>query len=185
MRVGDSGSELWGARISRRRDFREHLGAEHLPPAAAVATGKCNARHYKVRLENSLLGSVLLLREAAQATNSEGGALDHCGGCSLTRDGKVPLMLTVFHRTTKDAAAKILQGGFRDITGRYLTDREWSGVWVSDRPLDNSEGASGEALLQIDIAEDLLAAFEWVERASLSRMAGTGACSMTLAPSGS
>ena len=25
-----------------------------------------------------------------------------------------------------------------DITGRYLTDREWSGVWVSDRPLDNS-----------------------------------------------
>jgi len=72
-------------------------------------------------------------------------------------------MLTVFHRTTKDAAAKILQGGFRDITGRYLTDREWSGVWVSDRPLDNSEGASGEALLQIDIAEDLHAAFEWVE----------------------
>jgi hypothetical protein len=44
-----------------------------------------------------------------------------------------------------------------------LTDREWSGVWVSDRPLDNSEGASGEALLQIDIAEDLLTAFEWVE----------------------
>ncbi|MGC1997634.1 MAG: hypothetical protein WA704_27475 [Pseudolabrys sp.] len=68
-------------------------------------------------------------------------------------------MLTVFHRTTKDAAAKILQDGFRDITGRYLTDREWSGVWVSDRPLDNSEGASGE----IDIAEDLLTAFEWVE----------------------
>jgi hypothetical protein len=40
---------------------------------------------------------------------------------------------------------------------------EWSGVWVSDRPLDNSEGANGEALLQIDIAEDLLTAFEWVE----------------------
>ena len=68
-------------------------------------------------------------------------------------------MLTVFHRTTKDAAAKILQDGFRDTTSRYLTDREWSGVWVSDRPLDNSEGASGE----IDIAEDLLTAFEWVE----------------------
>jgi hypothetical protein len=74
-----------------------------------------------------------------------------------------PLMLTVFHRTTKDAAAKILRDGFRDTTSRYLTDREWSGVWVSDRPLDNSEGASGEALLQIDIAEDLLTAFEWVE----------------------
>ena len=33
-----------------------------------------------------------------------------------------PLMLAVFHRTTKDAAAKILQRGFRDITGRYLTE---------------------------------------------------------------
>ena len=44
-----------------------------------------------------------------------------------------------------------------------MTDREWSGVWVSDRPLDNSEGASGEALLQIDIAEDRLRAFEWIE----------------------
>jgi hypothetical protein len=72
-------------------------------------------------------------------------------------------MLAVFHRTTKDAAAKILRDGFRDTTSRYLTDREWSGVWVSDRPLDNSEGASGEALLQIDIAEELLTAFEWVE----------------------
>ena len=58
---------------------------------------------------------------------------------------------------------KILRDGFRNATGRYLTNREWSGVWVSDRPLDNNEGASGEALLQITIAEDLLAAFEWVE----------------------
>ena len=95
-------------------------------------------------------------------------------------------MLTVFHRTTKDAAAKILQGGFRDITGRYLTDREWSGVWVSDRPLDNNEGASGEALLQIDIAEDLLAAFEWVERAShFANGWYRQPSSTTLAPSGS
>ena len=29
-----------------------------------------------------------------------------------------PLMVAVFHRTTKDAAAKILQGGFRDTTSR-------------------------------------------------------------------
>ncbi|MGA7666059.1 MAG: hypothetical protein WBW13_14640 [Pseudolabrys sp.] len=92
-------------------------------------------------------------------------------------------MLTVFHRTTKDAAAKILQGGFRDITGRYLTDREWSDVWVSDRPLNNSEGASGEALLQIDIAEDLLTAFEWVGEGKLFRERQPS--STTLAPSGS
>ena len=57
---------------------------------------------------------------------------------------------------------QIIRSGFRDTTARYLTDREWTGVWVSDRPFDNSEGASGEALLQVEIAEDRLAAFEWV-----------------------
>jgi hypothetical protein len=34
---------------------------------------------------------------------------------------------------------------------------------VSVRPLDNSEGASGETLLRIEIAEPLIAAYEWVE----------------------
>lgn len=72
-------------------------------------------------------------------------------------------MLTVFHCTTKAAAESILRVGFRDATGRYLTNREWSGVWVSDRPLDNNEGASGDVCLQIDIAEDRLTAFEWIE----------------------
>jgi hypothetical protein len=72
-------------------------------------------------------------------------------------------MLTVFHRTTRAIAIQIIRTGFSDTTARYLTDREWTGVWVSDRPLDYSEGASGEALLQVEIAEDRLAGFEWVE----------------------
>jgi hypothetical protein len=71
--------------------------------------------------------------------------------------------LLVFHRTTQAAAEQILRSGFRDHTARYLTEREWTGVWVSDRPLDNSEGASGETLLQIEVAEQLIAAYEWVE----------------------
>jgi hypothetical protein len=71
--------------------------------------------------------------------------------------------MIVFHRTTQAVTEQILRSGFRDTTGRYLTNREWSGVWVSDRPLDNSEGASGDALLQIEIAEPLIAAYEWVE----------------------
>jgi hypothetical protein len=74
------------------------------------------------------------------------------------------MLLTVFHMTTQAAAENILRDGFRDAVGRYLTDREWSGVWVSDRPLDmNERNEGGEVLLQIDIAEDLLAEFEWVE----------------------
>jgi hypothetical protein len=71
-------------------------------------------------------------------------------------------MLTVFHRTTHAAAEQILRNGFRDTTARYLTDREWTGVWVSDRPLDNSEGASGETLLRAEIAEEILADYEWI-----------------------
>jgi hypothetical protein len=71
--------------------------------------------------------------------------------------------LLVFHRTTQAAAEQILHSGFRDHTARYLTDREWTGVWVSDRPLDNSEGASGETLLQIEVAEPMIASYEWVE----------------------
>jgi len=70
--------------------------------------------------------------------------------------------MIIFHRTTQAAAEQIIRSGFRDTTARYLTDREWTGVWVSDRPLDNSEGASGETLLQIEIEESTIAAYEWV-----------------------
>ena len=55
--------------------------------------------------------------------------------------------MLVFHRTTQSAAEQILRSGFRDHAARYLTEREWTGVWASDRPLDNSEGASGEIVL--------------------------------------
>src|SRR5262245_45115383 len=70
-------------------------------------------------------------------------------------------MLTLYHCTTEAAARQILRSGFRDHTARYLTEREWTGVWVSDRPLDNSEGASGEALLQVEVEGPLIAAYGW------------------------
>src|SRR5262249_21233968 len=71
-------------------------------------------------------------------------------------------MLTLYHCTTKSVARQILANGFRDHTARYLTDREWTGVWVSDRPLYNTEGASGDTLLQIKIAEEIVAPYEWL-----------------------
>jgi hypothetical protein len=52
-----------------------------------------------------------------------------------------------------------------------LTDREWSGVWLSDRPLDNSEGAGGETLLHIEIPEEIIATYEWVEEGKPFRVA--------------
>ena len=78
-------------------------------------------------------------------------------------------MLTVFHRTTRTAAEQILRSGFRDTTARHLTDREWCGAWVADRPLDNGEGASGEALLQVEIAEEILTSYGWVGEGKLYR----------------
>ena len=80
-------------------------------------------------------------------------------------------MLIVYHCTTEIAAQHILADGFRDNTARYLTDRVWTGVWVSDRPLDNNEGASGDTLLQIDVAEETWHSTNGGRRQALPRMA--------------
>jgi hypothetical protein len=62
-------------------------------------------------------------------------------------DGTVIL----YHATTGHAAAQILKSGFRDSTGTYMMDRECTGVFVSDRPLDQNEGAKGDSVLQITL----------------------------------
>ena len=38
-----------------------------------------------------------------------------------------------------------------------------TGVWLSNEPLDGNEGAKGDTVLAIEIPEDLLAEYEWVE----------------------
>lgn len=37
------------------------------------------------------------------------------------------------------------------------------GVWLSDRPLSIMEGAKGNDLLVLDIPEEVLVEYEWVE----------------------
>jgi len=68
-----------------------------------------------------------------------------------------------FHRT--DNANAILSSGFKDGTGNYLTTNEYSGVWLSNVPLDANEGAFGETLLlvELDMPEGELSQFEWIE----------------------
>jgi hypothetical protein len=66
-----------------------------------------------------------------------------------------------YHRTP--ASEEILRNGFRDGDGTYLTGQMHRGVWLSDRPLDVSEGAKGNDLLCMDIPEDVLVDSEWVE----------------------
>jgi len=71
--------------------------------------------------------------------------------------------MRTYHRTFQ--ADAILRDGFKDSTGTYLTDREHTGVWLSDRPLDINEGADGDRLLSIDIPEEVFRKWEeaWEE----------------------
>jgi hypothetical protein len=69
--------------------------------------------------------------------------------------------MKVYHRTSHSAA--IQRDGFRDATGTYGTDRRFTGVWVSNCPLDIDEGAEGDVLLALDIPADVFERFEWKE----------------------
>jgi hypothetical protein len=71
--------------------------------------------------------------------------------------------MILFHKTTRDAAAGILREGFKDQAGYHDTGEKYSGVWVSDRPLNGKDGIDGSVLLKVDlpVAEDELARFEW------------------------
>ena len=77
--------------------------------------------------------------------------------------------MTVYHRTTRESADAILAGGFRDGRGRYLTEHEYTGVWVSDVPLDINEGAEGDVLLAIEVTPEAVDPFEWAEEGKTYR----------------
>jgi hypothetical protein len=71
-----------------------------------------------------------------------------------------------YHRTTDASAKKILRKGFRDAVGTYGTGQMHQGVWLSNIPLDCSNGAKGDFLLQIELPEQVvaeLADYEWIE----------------------
>ena len=70
-----------------------------------------------------------------------------------------------YHRTSAQAAKRILRSGFKDSTGTYMTRTEHTGVWLSSVPLDANEGAAGDVLLRVSIetSDAEMAAYEWVE----------------------
>jgi hypothetical protein len=71
--------------------------------------------------------------------------------------------MILYHRTSAASAETILSEGFRDGVGTYLTNREWTGVWLSDVPLDTNEGAEGDTYLQVELPESDISDFEWIE----------------------
>ena len=99
----------------------------------------------------------------------------------------------LWHYTSRQTAEEIIRNGFRDGTGPYLTGDIYSGVWLSDVPLDARRRSSARAgddcvYLRVTLPYRLedLADYEWVEdmvadpdtgerlHETLSRMAGPG-----------
>ena len=56
-----------------------------------------------------------------------------------------------YHRTSSANAEAILKSGFKDHTGTYLTNQEFTGVWFSNKPLDINEGIEGDTVLRISL----------------------------------
>jgi hypothetical protein len=73
--------------------------------------------------------------------------------------------MILYHRTDPQAAENILQQGFRDGTRKYMTTSSHSGVWLSDAPLDENEGAFGDILLEVttEMTESEIAKYECIE----------------------
>ena len=69
--------------------------------------------------------------------------------------------MKVYHRTPE--AEAILNDGFLDTTGTYMTVNEYTGVFVSDTPLDVNNGAAGMTTLVIKVPEDILKQHEWIQ----------------------
>jgi len=81
---------------------------------------------------------------------------------SLGANGETVMIL--YRRTNSE---NISQEGFRDGTGNYLTMNTYSGVWLSNVPLDENDGAVGDILLEVttDMTESEIAQYEWIEKA--------------------
>jgi len=75
----------------------------------------------------------------------------------------------LFHITSNANAEAILKEGFRDATGYYLTDQQHTGVWVSGEPFDGQYLNDANTLFAIEIPEDAISEFEWVEEAKTIR----------------
>jgi hypothetical protein len=77
-------------------------------------------------------------------------ARENAGGVKMHRKPKV-----FYHTTTAAAADSIAREGFKDRTGSYLfvDGLKLTGVWIANCPMTVNEGAKGETLLEIELAQ--------------------------------
>jgi hypothetical protein len=75
--------------------------------------------------------------------------------------------MTAYHRTSARAAEAILREGFADAEGTFGTGTVHRGVWVTlERPWDLAVAPVADddpALLVIEVPDDAVADYEWIE----------------------
>ena len=74
--------------------------------------------------------------------------------------------IKLHHFTTAEAARAILESGFKDGTGSYMTNRLHTGVWLSDVPMSDADGGPDNGVLlevQLRISARTLRTYEWIE----------------------
>lgn len=79
--------------------------------------------------------------------------------------------MRVFHKTGNVTVTTIINEGFQDGDGKYISDFAWRGVWVSDRAVA-SDRTPDDVFLAIEIPDEVFAKYEWTrdgggERGSL------------------
>ncbi|HEY6119736.1 MAG TPA: hypothetical protein VIV66_07245 [Pyrinomonadaceae bacterium] len=68
-----------------------------------------------------------------------------------------------YHRTSAENARAIVDSGFTNSSGYFLSNRIWTGVWLSSIPVDSKSAAQEEALLlvKLELGERELSRWEW------------------------
>jgi hypothetical protein len=69
-----------------------------------------------------------------------------------------------YHSTTDEDARSILKTGFRDATGTYMYTMSFTGVFISNVPLDENEGSKGNTVLSVDIPIAQLKEYELIQQ---------------------
>lgn len=73
--------------------------------------------------------------------------------------------MRLYHRTSNESAIAVMRAGFRDGSASYgvVSGAQFRGVWLSNVPLDENEGARGDTLLALELPLRLIRDYEWIE----------------------
>jgi hypothetical protein len=70
--------------------------------------------------------------------------------------------MIVYHVTGPSAAAAIERDGFKDNTAQFMAEAEYTGVWVSDVPLEDAWSGDDRVVFEMDVPTETLSEWEWV-----------------------